>query len=251
MREVIDLTPTSLCTVVYPDAFPSPPDESMPFDGADGNWLADEFEPVFQQSWFYYLSEIAYRRISNRITHTLYSEPPTAWLAYPRGQLYRLAQELEAQVEAAASHLPFPIAEQTPPEPPNELRYMLSARALELRERVWRPFLFTAIHAEEGAFQDPQTEECAALALSLVFQGIEQFRIKHRHHGSWYAARQGFANALMVLAAAKSGRFELREDWVSMVTLVQSHLRYWEAEAPDLRSARMILQETMENSRTP
>jgi hypothetical protein len=138
-------------------------------------------------------------------------------------------------------HVPYSLEGDSYHCPPDELQWLLKARFVDLRERIWRPFLFIVIHAERQEAEDTQNLEYAAASLSHVFQYIDMVTVKHRHHGSWYGARQSFTKALLVLAAAKSGKIALREDWISYVELAQNQLKYWEGESPDLRMARSAL----------
>ena len=251
MRDEIDLPPTGLAKVDYPDVFPSPPGDTPEPEDVGRNRPTDHLEQTFQRSWYYYLSEIASRRIANRITHALHNVPLEGWSSASSKRLQRIAEELDAQILQWFEHLPHSFGDDTLPGPPDELNYMLKARFLELRERIWRPFLFIVIHAENKEAEDAQNLEYAARSLYLACEYIEQMTIKHRHHGSWYGARQSFTKALLILAAAKSGRIILREDWLSYIEHVQVKLKYWEGEAPDLRIARMALAEISADIRRP
>lgn len=241
MREVVGVPPTGIFNVADPDAFPSPPAEEPRPEGASIDGSASELQSVFRNSWFYYLSEIAFRRISNRVTRALHDKPSSGWLTYPIHQLYRLAQELEDQVTQLSERLPFEMDEQSSSSPQKELEFFLEARNMDIRERIWRPFLFIAIHSSADIEQDQTVQSCAATALSLVCRIIRQFCIKHRHHGAWYAARHIFACALILLAAAKSGRVQMPPDWPELVALSEIHLSYWEDECTDLGVARKVL----------
>ena len=89
----------------------------------------------------------------------------------------------------------------------DELAYHLQARALEIKERIYRPFLYRLIHghhtltsAERNA-HEPQVTQHAITCTRL----IQQWNIRHRHHGTWLMSRQTFAAALLLLAACKAG----------------------------------------------
>jgi hypothetical protein len=241
MREEIELPPSGLAKVEYPDVFPSPPGDTPEPEDVRRGGITAHLEGAFQRSWYYYLSEIAYRRISNRISHTLHKERPEAWLTIPCKRLQRLAEELDAQAMQWIEHVPYSLEGDSYHCPPDELQWLLKTRFVDLRERIWRPFLFIVIHAERQEAEDPRNLKYAAASLAHVFQYIDMVTVKHRHHGSWYGARQCFTKALLVLAAAKSGKIALREDWVSYIELVQNLLKYWEGESPDLRMARSAL----------
>jgi hypothetical protein len=102
-------------------------------------------EPELQRSWYYYLSEIASRRIANRIFNGFYKTGPQSWFSVPMARMQRIAEELDAQLVQWSEHIPHPVAFEDQPSS-DELTSMLQGRFLELRERVWRPFLYLVIH---------------------------------------------------------------------------------------------------------
>jgi len=125
-----------------------------------------------------------------------------------------------------------------------ELSYHLQARALEIRERIYRPFLFRSIHRRDYVAEDQAMGRFVRLHASICAQIIQHWDIRHRHHGTWLMARQSFTSALLLLAAQRSG---LREaDEASCERNIQhtlATLRFWEAEAPDLKASRLILED--------
>ncbi|KAL9567407.1 hypothetical protein ACKAV7_008482 [Fusarium commune] len=265
MREEIDLgAPVGLARMEYPDGLPSPPSETWPVSEAESladdvasgagsrtSKLTDQLRPCFRRSWYYYLSEIASRRIANSIIHALYADAPQAWLSSDTERLRRIATELDAQVIQWSEHLPLEsVDDPASDETPDELHHLLRSRFLELRERIWRPFLFLAIHSDPATSSSPEIRDCAETALSLVFQSIENTAVKHRHHGSWYGARENFSKALLILAAMKSGRIPVGAGWEASLDMVQTQLEYWEVEAPDLGVARLALAEIAEQCRS-
>lgn len=123
---------------------------------------------------------------------------------------------------------------------------MLLGRVLDIRERLFRPFLYLLIH-------HPSHTTLPWAVASFALKGIEAcsscaFRcvIRHRRHGSWYAARLVFTTSLQLVAAVKSGRVEVPKRWRQAVQNSVAMLRYWEMESPDLREARIILQDILQ-----
>jgi hypothetical protein len=237
LREEVNLPPTSLAKVEYPDIFPSPPNET-PF--AEETDTSGPLELAFQQSWYYYLSEIALRRISNRITHALYKSQSKSWLTMPLQRIQRIADELDAQVVQWSENIPLALAfeEQTPS---HELTFMLQARFLDLRERIWRPFLYIAIHQTSTEADQLTLTTYAQRSLDYALKHISLASIKRRHHGSWFGPRGLFTKSLLLLAAVKSGKMIVPSEWRSSVDLVMTCLKYWESEASDLQAARLTL----------
>ncbi|KAK5682850.1 hypothetical protein LTR17_027345 [Elasticomyces elasticus] len=56
------------------------------------------------QSWYYYLTEIALRWIGNRIINTFFRKKPSAWLDVK--PLLRIVLEFDTQVSAWSANLP-------------------------------------------------------------------------------------------------------------------------------------------------
>lgn len=125
----------------------------------------------------------------------------------------------------------------------SELAYHLQARAFEIRERIYRPFLYRKIHGQaalERDILDPfvnlHTDTCSRL--------IRHWDIRHRHHGTWLMVRQSFTCALLLLAAQKAGVIDPgSEQCRESVRHTLSTLKYWEGEAPDLKASRIILED--------
>lgn len=69
----------------------------------------------------------------------------------------------------------------------------------------------------------------------------------HRHHGTWYVARTSMTRALLLLAAARSKKIEMPQNWSEAVDLALQTLQYWAKEAPDLEKAASYLRILMDN----
>ncbi|KAK2593048.1 hypothetical protein QQS21_009256 [Conoideocrella luteorostrata] len=163
----------------YPDLFPSPPsplatdDQSIPGAPATafgGSPLQmDEATELRQhavrlcneeESWYYYLTEIALRRIGNRIVNTFFRQNRSSWLHIK--PLLRMAREFEAQVSSWSAHLPSAMQHyettfiiRAPHSSPQgtgnhvsrELSWAVDNRLLEMQTWLYQPFLYYLIHA--------------------------------------------------------------------------------------------------------
>lgn len=104
----IDLPSSGLAKVNYPDVFPTPPagspeppdHSSIPTDRAPDriSFSAQGLEPDQQQIWKYYLSEIAVRKIGNRLMNCFYKDDESVWLSMPLERMIRVADELDLQL---------------------------------------------------------------------------------------------------------------------------------------------------------
>lgn len=125
-----------------------------------------------------------------------------------------------------------------------ELAYHLQARAIEIRERIYRPFLYLIIHRGTELEAYSSLHRLVQLHATTCHRLIKQWNIRHRHHGTWLMARQSFAAALLLMAARKSEVFNLPEEqYEESIQSSISTLRYWECEAPDLKASRLILED--------
>ena len=251
MRDEVDLPPTGLAKVNHPDVFPSPPggtpEPESSSDAIHSPSLHRQAE--VEKSWYYYLSEIASRRLKNRISTVLHRGSPFSWQLASLPKLYRLAEELESQVQRWAEHIPG-FLENMHEDTTDELTFMLMARYLDMQELICRPFLYLVIHSEHSNQHSSSTLAYAERGLDLVLKLLRQFSIKHRHHGSWFGGRQRYTEALILLAAVQSRRMSISGDWEATLQLGMDYLQYFQAEAADLGVARQILRSVQESVTT-
>ncbi|KAJ4245081.1 Zcf27p [Fusarium torreyae] len=204
-------------------------------------------QEALDRGWYYYLADIAARRLLQRVTDSLYTENEVGWDFAPLPHLTQTAAELERQLDQWYRTLPGVISFDVDVAAEDELAYHLQARAFEIKERIYRPFLFRIIHQpleQSGRVALQSFVENHAL---ICIKIIQQWDVRHRHHGTWLMLRQSFTSALLLLIAQKAGLLEsLRTECELSVKLSISTLRYWEAEAPDLKASRQILEDIIE-----
>lgn len=133
-----------------------------------------------------------------------------------------------------------------------ELAYHLQARALEIKERIYRPFLYRSIHKRGHSTEQLTLRPLLELHAATCSKLIQHWDVRHRHHGTWLMARQSFTSALLLLAARRSGLREMTDEQCDeSVQHTLSTLRFWEGEAPDLKASRLILEDVSSQSRGP
>ncbi|KAF2154469.1 hypothetical protein K461DRAFT_312359 [Myriangium duriaei CBS 260.36] len=116
-----------------------------------------------EESWYYYLTEIALRRIGNRIVNTFFRQETQEWLNI--GPLLGIAVELDTQVSAWSANLP-PVMQDwqrtdTIRDPnlgrlgsgstshvSQELSWAIENRLLEVRSWLYQPFVYYLVHHE-------------------------------------------------------------------------------------------------------
>ena len=120
-----------------------------------------------EESWYYYLTEIALRRIGNRIINTFFRQEPRSWLDIR--PLLRIAQEFDVQVSSWSANLPpamkhyeatsiirAPMLDAQLEHPSSsvsrELSWATENRILEMRSWLYQPFLYYFIHSNSISF---------------------------------------------------------------------------------------------------
>jgi hypothetical protein len=124
---------------------------------------------------------------------------------------------------------------------------MIQFRYPDILERIYRPFLYLALHLPESSpilqFIGPHVEKCLDACLHDASEGSR----RHRHHGTWYENRSIFTKCLLLLAAVKSRRVPVPAGWRDAVCKTIVGLRFWEKEAPDLGKAGDILGQILDD----
>lgn len=231
-----------------------------------------------EQSWYYYLTEVALRRIGNRVQNAFYRGEPSSWSNIK--PLIPIALEFESQIHAWSANLPATMqyyanetasgharqgasSSDTQDSISLELSWAIGNRFLEIRLWLYQPFLYFAAHYPIEATASPVTET-ASLALTpeeartvrgLVQSGLDCSMkildarcLRHRHHGIWFDLRALVTASLIFIALAKGGNIDLPGidspgGIRSRLDRTLEALDYWEDEAPDIKKARRVLED--------
>jgi hypothetical protein len=240
-----------------------------------------------EQSWYYYLTEVALRRISNRIKNTFYQQDPESWMNIE--PLIPIALEFEAQIATWSASLP-PVMQhyekplspevgviRTPTEGQSsaskELSWATGNRLLEMKSWLYQPFLYYAIHRSSHSVgvlppdQESALQTLIASGIECNIKVLEDRSLHHRHHGIWYDVRALIAATLILIAAAKSGNVKIPgglfgDEGVEGVVVASLNgkplnrftksfeaMRFWEDEAPDIKRSRKLLERLVEETR--
>ncbi|KAK5015348.1 hypothetical protein LTR16_003411 [Cryomyces antarcticus] len=263
MRVELSLPQTTIADVEYPHMFPSPPsrpsEESGLRQSDDGDalsfgWHMYQYSNKAQseeKSWYYYLTEFALRRISNRILNTFYRQDHTSWWDVSR--LIPIAKEFEAQISVWSNNLPPAMQYDNHItgedfSPSRELSWATWNRLLEMKTWLYQPFLYYAIHNNT---QLPDLLENSALrslieaGMDCALKTVEHRTLRHRHHGLWFDIRAIVTASLTVMAMVKSGNVKIDEQWDGRILSVIRTLAFWEDESPDLVKTKKVLEELL------
>lgn len=199
-----------------------------------------------EESWYYYLTEVALRRIGNCIINTFFQRDPGEWMNIDR--YLHVATEFETQVSTWQTHLPPAMQKyetnSTIRAPrvaspggaeasfvSRELSWATENRLLEMRHWLYQPFLYYLIHArpdppgfQHGLQADDQLSPTEvnhaqstfwtliARAIDCNLTILETRSIPHRHHGLWYDLRAIICSSLLLLGVVKAGYIKLIPD---------------------------------------
>ncbi|CAI7657757.1 unnamed protein product [Penicillium crustosum] len=216
LRLELGLGNTTCLDLTYPALFPSPPKD-----------LESQGETV----WYFYLAEIALRRLGNRVLNYIYNCKP-----FEKSADVETIRDFEGQAHGLLNSLPTLLKPDTPSEAAHDenhensaLRFILNGHAIDCFEMIYWPFVFDAIH--EGLSHDPELVAFARKGLHMYASRIESNKpgFYYRHH-----ARRGLDTLLP-------------HSWKNGVEQVMQMLRYWSSEAKDIASQLEILEDLMKD----
>ncbi|KAG4436538.1 hypothetical protein IFR05_007976 [Cadophora sp. M221] len=267
IRVQLDLPQSGLCKLDYPFLFPSPPSPGSPVESPASTLTtsSQQLQLAEEQTWFYYLSEIALRRIENRVLNAFYKEDHPHWLQTDLSVMIAAAEDIEMQMETWYASLPNSIRfDSVEDETSDELRFVTHCRSLLIRGLIYRPFLYYAIHSVNSQTNwdlCSKVQSFVQKAFDACLACETDIGMTHRHHGTWYSLRESITNSLLLLAARAAGliafdfqassspRPEVISDsqkYLRVLRVCIEKLRYWEAEAPpDIALSRRIIEELM------
>ncbi|KAH6706409.1 hypothetical protein BKA61DRAFT_739337 [Leptodontidium sp. MPI-SDFR-AT-0119] len=238
LRLELNVANNSVWDLTYPSFFPSPP-----------KGLKSQNEAV----WYFYLAEIALRRLGNRILNYIYqyqsSETSTV-------SLDDAVSNFEHQAEGWLASLPPAlslenadgnmIAPQDTNDEHTALRFILSGHLIDCYEMMYWPFVVAAIHGTLPS--DTNSQSFAKKGIDMCIQRIDKNEngFCKRHHGTWLMIRSCTRSALVLVAASRAGLTTLlTSGWEISVSKVIDMLRYWKGEAQDVPDRLDILENLM------
>lgn len=218
-------------------SYPPPPQTASI---ASDEWAASE-----EASWYFFLSEIALRRITDQVAEVVAKYMDTQGSSHSATtieDLIPIMAEFEHQAETFRSQLPPAISFPDVPEPAStDWKQYSRGRYYRVLELMHRPFLFAAIH--EPHCCTPAILTLAEKALFNALRYLQHSHTRHRHHGLWLQLRNELKHASLLLAASRSGAaVRLPDGWDAAVAKTLATMEYWSAEFPSCKTyANVIL----------
>jgi hypothetical protein len=240
-RLELNVTDASVWDLRYPAFFPTPPDELK---------SRSHTEVV----WYYFLAEIALRRLGNRILNYIYSIQVSNFGISQSRDLVEQILTFEQQATDWRASLPPALslknASQSSPngnDLQQTLKFILEGELLDCYELMYWPFIAGAIHGNIDLNQ-PVNQEFSQKALDVAAQRIDKNEpgFFYRHHGTWAMLRSCTRSGLLLLATSRTPGVHhlLPADWRPAVGKVVEMLRFWRRESEDVQD-RLTLIETI------
>lgn len=194
--------------------------------------------------------ESSLAELGDRIEQVFYSEPCTSWSTPSLLNMAHTAGDLEDQLQQWRDSLPLEIPSfENRPEPSTltEIQLSIWFQYSSLQLKLYRPFLYRLAHPGnvDGNAQwviQPFAKKALRASLDPVFT----VGLRERNEMTWFKARESAVRALLIVCGRRLGLVEamgVEGEAVEMLRLFIAHLRYWEDESPDLKSARQIIEE--------
>lgn len=194
-----------------------------------------------EDSWYFFLSEIAFRRIVDEVSElvgNLLSNISTFPLSSPNVQRILdewvpISLELERQIFSWREHLPPSIRFPDSPAPVSTEWQQFSRspfyRTLEL---INRPFIYAFAH---GLNPGHGIRDLANKGVKYAQGYLQTCAPTHAHHGRPLQMRHELRMTAILFAASRSG-LEMPRGWYEDVRASMRSFLYWETTAPHLRS---------------
>ncbi|CAH0055975.1 unnamed protein product [Clonostachys solani] len=230
----LPVNPPSLTGPGTPDAYPLPPRIE--------NIGRDEWSVHEEDSWYFFLSEIALRRIAHQVSEVV-AEHITNRLNYNESpdiqELVPIVAEFEHQVHTFREQLPHAMQFPDVPElASTEWQQYTRGRYYRVLELMHRPFLFTALHDPNCG---PVVHTLAEKSLFNALKYLEHSHTNHRHHGTWLQLRNQLKETSLLLAASKVNGLAMPEGWEAGVSKSLSTFDYWLQEFPSCKTYTSII----------
>ena len=197
--------------------------------------------------WYYYLAEIALRRLGNRILNFFHKH--NQW-KIDTDAVAGFEQQAADWIRSLPGVLNFELPGQSPGgDLSDNLKFILDGHLLDCYEMLYWPFLTEAIlnGLQPGGGQ--ALEQLAYKALHICVRRIHKNEggFFARHHGTWLMLRSCTRSALVLLAARKDPGLSslLPKDWDIAVWKVVKMLNFWRNESRDCEDRLRIIENCM------
>lgn len=200
---------------------------------------------VGRDELWYFLAEIALRRLLNRVSHMIYQKDSSLTLA----SLGPIVSELDFQLSQWYENLPqpvqFPLARQPAANP---VQTVLRLRYFACRTIIYRPYIL-AVFENEQAGTDQVVKECCRRCLEATLRQLENISSHRDGHLPylWQGALSMVSQTLLIMGATMSPTMSTLltpgPDVDQIISSVIAEVESYAHLAPSLRLSAEIIRD--------
>ncbi|KAK8105736.1 hypothetical protein PG999_009095 [Apiospora kogelbergensis] len=170
--------------------------------GLPGGFQGEEAEAVGRDDLWYFLAEIALRRLLNRVSQLIYSKDSMASTTSLEPVVAELDFQLTQWYESLPVALQFPFTRAALPDP---VQTVLRLRFFACRTIIYRPYILAVLDNEQ-AIMDPAVRESCHKCLEASIRQLEHIGAHHAGHMPylWQGALSIVSQTLLVMGATMS-----------------------------------------------
>ncbi|KAK3318549.1 hypothetical protein B0H66DRAFT_475721 [Apodospora peruviana] len=170
--------------------------------GLPGGFEGDEQEAVGRDELWYFLAEIALRRLLNRVSQLIYSKDSMASTTSLEPVVAELDYQLTQWYESLPLPLQFPFTRGMLPDP---VQTVLRLRFYACRTIIYRPYILAVLDNEQAVL-DPSVRNACHKCLEASIRQLEHIRAHHEGHMPylWQGALSIVSQTLLVMGATMS-----------------------------------------------
>ncbi|KAI0403732.1 hypothetical protein F4802DRAFT_276068 [Xylaria palmicola] len=170
--------------------------------GLPGGFQGEESEAVGRDDLWYFLAEIALRRLLNRVSQLIYSKDSMASTTSLEPVVAELDFQLTQWYESLPLALQFPFTRTTLADP---VQTVLRLRFFACRTIIYRPYILAVLDNEQAVL-DPAVRESCHKCLEASIRQLEHISAHHAGHMPylWQGALSIVSQTLLVMGATMS-----------------------------------------------
>ncbi|KFA63518.1 hypothetical protein S40285_00264 [Stachybotrys chlorohalonatus IBT 40285] len=224
--------------------------------GLPGGFEGEEGEQVGRDELWYFLAEIALRRLLNRVSQLIYSKDSMASTTSLEPVVAELDYQLTQWYESLPMPLQFPFTRTLLQDP---VQAVLRLRFFACRTIIYRPYILAVLDNEQAVL-DPAVRDSCHKCLEASIRQLEHVVEHHAGHMPyiWQGALSMVSQTLLIMGATMSPSLlsilltlvPHREALDQIINDVVMEIERYAMLAPSLRLAAEIIKEAEARRRT-
>lgn len=216
----------------------------------------EEADQVGRDELWYFLAEIALRRLLNRVSQLIYSKDSIASTTSLEPVVAELDYQLTQWYESLPLPLQFPFTRTVLQDP---IQTVLRLRFFACRTIIYRPYILAVLDNEQSVL-DPAVRDCCHKCLEACVRQLEHVNEHHAGHMPyiWQGALSVVSQTLLIMGASMSPSLlsilltlvPHREALDQIINEVVLEIEKYATLAPSLSLAAEIIKEAEVRRRT-